>query len=171
MTFTPRTWAVGEVVPAATMNTEIRDQFNSFFGAWTAYTPTWTTVTTPPSLGNGTLVGQYMKIGRTCHVVIMLTIGSTTTAGTGGWRFALPATAATIASGSPGVLNWSYSTSASSNFMIGASPLPNGANTSDNIWMPNQVTAGDWNVMNESSPMVPAATYVLRGWGTYQTAA
>ncbi|MFD7709465.1 hypothetical protein [Streptomyces sp. NPDC059786] len=170
MTFSPRTWAVGEIVTAAQMNTEIRDQFNSFFGAWTPYTPTWTAVTTNPVLGNGTVIGQYQKIGRICHVVIMLTIGSTSTFGSGFWRLSLPFQAASVASGSPGVLNWSYSTSASSNFMIGASPLPNSTTTSDNIWMPNQGTIGDWNVMDSGSPFTPAANYILRGWGTYQTA-
>lgn len=170
MTFAPRTWAVGEVVPAAVMNTEIRDQFNSFFGAWTAYTPSWTAATTNPVLGNGTLVGQYMKVGRTCTVAIMLTIGSTSTFGSGFWRISLPAQAASVASGSPGILSWSYSTSAASNFMIGASPLPNSATNTDNIWMPHQTNPGDWNVMDASSPMVPAASYILRGWGTYQTA-
>ena len=171
MTFGPKTWVVGETVSAALLNQEIRDQWNSILGAWTAYTPTWTASTSAPSLGNGTVVGQYMKIGRTCHVVIMLTIGSTSTPGAGNWRLSLPFQAATIGSGSPGVLTWTYSTSASSNFMVGASPLPNGTTTSDNIWMPNQSTAGDWNVMTENSPMVPAASYILRGYGTYQTAA
>lgn len=170
MTFGPKTWIVGETVTAAYMNGEIRDQLNSFFGAWNSYTPVWTTLTTSPSLGNGTLTGQYMKIGRTCIVVIVFTVGSTSTPGTGSWRFSLPFPAATVSGGSPGVLNWTYSTSAASNFMLGAGPLPNGSTTSDNIWMPNQSTIGDYNVMNESSPMVPAAGYVLRGYGTYQTA-
>ncbi|MCI3155547.1 hypothetical protein ELQ39_28145 [Streptomyces sp. GB4-14] len=94
MTFTPRTWIVGEVVSAATMNQEIRDQFNSMFAAWTAYTPTWTASTTNPSLGNAVLTGRYMKYGRTVLVSIKLTMGSTTTYGTGLWRFALPTPAA-----------------------------------------------------------------------------
>lgn len=93
MTFAPRTWVVGEVVGAATMNQEIRDQFNSMFAAWTTYTPTWTS-STAPSLGNGTLVGRYMKIGRTVFVVIHLTTGSTTTYGSGSYNWSLPFTAA-----------------------------------------------------------------------------
>ncbi|MFE9098483.1 hypothetical protein [Streptomyces sp. NPDC007264] len=167
MTFAPRTWVVGETVTAALMNQEIRDQWNTVLGAWTAYTPAWTAVTTNPVLGNGTLVGQYMKIGRTCHLIITLTTGSTTTYGTGFWRLSLPFQAA---SGTPGVLNWAYSTSAANNFMIGSSVLPSSTSTSDNIWMPNQATTGDWNVMSETSPYAPAAGYILRGWGTYQTA-
>lgn len=167
MTFTPRTWVVGEVVTATLLNTEIRDQLNSMFGAWTSYTPAWTAVTTNPVLGNGTLTGAYMKVGRTCTVMITLTMGSTTTYGSGFWRISLPFQAAAT---SPGALTWAYATSAANNFQLGTSVLPNSATGSDNIWMPNQVTVGDWNVMNESSPYAPAAGYILRGWGTYQTA-
>lgn len=94
MTFAPRTWVVGEVVSAATMNQEIRDQFNSMFAAWTAYTPTWTSTSTAPALGNGTLTGRYMKIGRTVIGHINLITGSTTTYGTGNYSFSLPVQAA-----------------------------------------------------------------------------
>lgn len=90
MTFAPRTWIVGEVVSAATMNQEIRDQFNSMFAAWTAYTPTWTSTSTAPAIGNGTLTGRYMKIGRTVIVEINLIAGGTTTFGTGNYSFSLP---------------------------------------------------------------------------------
>lgn len=63
--------------------------------AWTTYTPTWTAATTNPTLGNGTLVGRYMRVdGRTIVAHINLTIGSTTTLGTGGYSFALPVTSA-----------------------------------------------------------------------------
>ncbi|MCX4974209.1 hypothetical protein [Streptomyces sp. NBC_00620] len=94
MTFAPRTWAVGEVVPAAIMNTEIRDQFNSMFAAWTSYTPVWTAATTNPVIGNGVILGRYMKIGRTVLGHINVTMGSTTTYGAGDYSFTLPAAGA-----------------------------------------------------------------------------
>jgi hypothetical protein len=93
VTSTPRTWVVGEVVTAALLNAEIRDQFLSFFGAWASDTPTWTASTTNPVIGNGTLTGRYLKIGRTVHRVIDLLTGSTTTYGSGTYAFAMPATA------------------------------------------------------------------------------
>lgn len=93
MTFAPRTWVVGEVVSAAIMNQEIRDQLNTFYGAWTAYTPAWT-ASTNPAIGNGTITGRYMKIGRTVLVEINLICGSTTTFGSGSWNFSLPAASA-----------------------------------------------------------------------------
>lgn len=97
MTFTPRTWVVGEVVTAALLNQEIRDQFNSMFAAWTTYTPTWGAENgSAPSLGNGTLNADYMKIGRVVHFRILLVWGSTTTGGgpNGNWTFTLPASPA-----------------------------------------------------------------------------
>lgn len=94
MTFAPRTWVVGEVVTAAIMNQEIRDQLNSMFSAWSTYTPVWTASTTNPVVNNGTLIGRYMKIGRTVICHINLTTGSTTTYGSGNYSFSLPVQAA-----------------------------------------------------------------------------
>lgn len=61
-------------------------------GAWTTYTPTWTALTTNPSLGNGTLIGKYSLNGKTCSAHVNLTMGSSTGYGSGDWRFALPFT-------------------------------------------------------------------------------
>lgn len=93
MTFTPRTWVVGEVVTAALLNQEIRDQFLSFFGAWTSDTPAWTASTTNPVIGNGSINGRYLKVGRTVHRVIDLLTGSTTTYGSGTYAFSMPVAA------------------------------------------------------------------------------
>ncbi|MEU7293325.1 hypothetical protein AB0A76_08995 [Streptomyces exfoliatus] len=85
---------VGEVVTAAMMNAEIRDQFTDLIAAWTAYVPIWTAATTNPNLSNGTIVGKYRKIGRLVNFQIDLTMGSTTTYGTGAWSITLPFQAA-----------------------------------------------------------------------------
>ncbi len=59
-------------------------------GAAISYTPTWTAQSANPSLGNGTLVGSYFQKGLLVDVFLNLTIGSTTTLGTGLWLFSLP---------------------------------------------------------------------------------
>jgi hypothetical protein len=64
-------------------------------GAMVTYTPTWTASTTNPAIGNGTLVGKYLRVGNFCYVRIRLQLGSTSTTGSGNWRFALPFTAQT----------------------------------------------------------------------------
>lgn len=93
MTFSPRTWVVGETVTAAMLNAEIRDQLNSMFDVWTSFTPVWSSSGTAPAIGNGSIVGRYMKIGRTVHAVIRMTCGATTTYGTGSYSWTLPFTA------------------------------------------------------------------------------
>lgn len=59
-------------------------------GAWTTYTPTWTGAGGNPAIGNGTLAGRYARIGRTIFFTIVVTMGSTTTYGTGAWSLTLP---------------------------------------------------------------------------------
>jgi hypothetical protein len=59
----------------------------------TTYTPTWTGTVTNPVVNNGTLSGRYMRAGKIVFLDIQLTIGSTTTFGSGAWGFALPLTA------------------------------------------------------------------------------
>lgn len=60
---------------------------NEVFTDWANFTPTWSAVTTPPSIGNGSIVGRYKKIGRVVHITIRLTWGSSTSGGTGNWQF------------------------------------------------------------------------------------
>ena len=62
-------------------------------GQWVDYTPTWTAVTTNPVIGNGNLTGRYTIVGKTVTCRIELKAGSTTTFGSGVWRFSLPFTA------------------------------------------------------------------------------
>jgi hypothetical protein len=57
---------------------------------WTSYTPVWTTFGSASSIGNGTLVGQYLKVGKLVYVQINFVGGSTTTFGNGAWYFSLP---------------------------------------------------------------------------------
>lgn len=61
---------------------------------WKDYTVSWSCVTGgAPSVGNGTLVGRYWRVGNVVTAVIQLTWGTTTGGGGGKWRFSLPVTA------------------------------------------------------------------------------
>lgn len=86
----PRTWATGETVTAAMMNAHVRDNFNAIGEYNTTWTPAWSCVTTPPALGNGTLIGRYTDTAEWVDFFIHLTAGSTTTFGSGAWQFDLP---------------------------------------------------------------------------------
>jgi hypothetical protein len=62
-------------------------------GTWANYTPAWSSSGTAPAVGNGSITGRYVQIGKTVHVSVKLLAGSTTTFGTGGLSFSLPVTA------------------------------------------------------------------------------
>lgn len=63
-------------------------------GSWTAFTPTWTASGTPPALGNGSISGAYCQVGKLIVCRGQLTMGNTTTFGTGAYSISLPAPAA-----------------------------------------------------------------------------
>lgn len=67
-------------------------------GEWTNFTPTWTASSSNPSIGDGLIEGRYKMVGKTVHVWMMMTAGSTTTFGTGEYKVSLPVPARAIAS-------------------------------------------------------------------------
>lgn len=88
---TPTT--LGTNPTAALLNQQIRDNFKAIGNPWTSYTPTWTATTTNPTIGNGTLHGFYVAAGKLILGRFVLIFGSTTTVGSGSYRFTLPVTA------------------------------------------------------------------------------
>jgi microcystin-dependent protein len=69
---------------------------NTIIGSVQTYVPVWTAVTVNPTLGNGTLTGRYIQIGKLVRFNVVLTIGGTTTLGTGAWIFTLPIASADV---------------------------------------------------------------------------
>jgi hypothetical protein len=68
---------------------------NSIGAAWETYTPTWTAAITNPAIGNGFIAGRYVQIQKLVHAQISITMGSTTTYGSGVYYFGLPITSKT----------------------------------------------------------------------------
>ncbi|MEV0779169.1 hypothetical protein [Streptomyces sp. NPDC050428] len=164
MTFAPRTWVVGEVVTGALMNTEIRDQFNSMFAAWTTYTPAWTASTTNPILGTSTLTGRYLKVGRRVDIDMLLTTASGVGFGSGVYSFSVPFTAASASvsylgtARCTGVATW-----------IGQTILASGG-TTFNATFPSTATDTRGTNMGRNDPEIHAVGMVLRATLTYQSA-
>ncbi len=80
-------------VPTATELDTWHDALNALSNTFTAYAPAWASSGTAVSLGNGTVVGKYSQIGKMVFFNITLTIGSSTTVGTGSYTLSLPVTA------------------------------------------------------------------------------
>jgi hypothetical protein len=175
MTFAPRTWVVGEVVTAALLNSEIRDQFNTMFGAWTDYTPTWIAESGgTPAVNNGTLTGRYLKTGRTVHFLTKLTVGSTTTFGNANanWAFGLPASPSAAYNGARGA-NVSFRLSGTGEARGSGEISTNNSGTVRNLAggsvfsTTNQL---DNTVWDQSNPMTAAAGMTVAISGTYEAA-
>lgn len=64
--------------------------------AWASYTPAWTSNGTAPSLMNGTFTGLWTQVGKTVFFRFDLTFGSSTTFGTGAYRFGIPVPAVAL---------------------------------------------------------------------------
>lgn len=78
-----------------------RTQINSNTApGWTTFTPTWTGATTNPVIGNGSISGKYRRSATSdiVHFWIYILMGSTTTYGSGVWRFGIGAMPALSAS-------------------------------------------------------------------------
>lgn len=91
----PRTWVAGETVTAAVMNTHVRDNLKAIGDPLTAYgsASSWTASTTNPVLNNGTWDGRFSQAGKWVEFRVTITMGSTTTFGSGQYSLALPAAA------------------------------------------------------------------------------
>jgi hypothetical protein len=60
------------------------------FPAYFNFSPTWTgNAGTNPDIGNGSIVGKFTTIGTVCQVTVKITMGSTTTYGSGGLTYVL----------------------------------------------------------------------------------
>lgn len=83
-------FAAGQKLTAAALNAAVG-------ATWTVYSPTWSAATTAPVIGNGSIYGGYVKIGKTITCRIAIKPGTTTTYGSGTWTFSLPEAAANVA--------------------------------------------------------------------------
>lgn len=139
--------------------------------AWTTYTPTWTATTTNPAIGNGTITdtGAYVQIGKTVHFRLKITMGSTTTFGTGGFYVGLPVA---HNHGTESQIGRLHMYDSSSNTRCGGVGYTHSASTS-NIFLsyPNATTSqNSLSGITSSAPFTWAASDVLSVTGTYEAA-
>lgn len=164
----PRTWVASEVVTAALLNTHVRDNLKALGDPWTAYTPAWTSSGTAPALGNGTITGAYIQTGKRIEFRIVLTMGSTTTFGTGTYDLSLPAFTASAGMGRASVGGTAFDSSATSTYPIVGLILASATTATLRAW---PTTAG--NALAAITPTVPftfATSDVITISGTYEAA-
>ncbi len=138
-------------------------------GAWTSYTPTWSSTGTQPVLGNGTITGRYCLQGKRLDVVVNLTIGATTTNGTLLYSFSLPAGFTTAATAQYNGQAWIVDSG--TGYYIGVAHANAGATTfmAYFAYAPNAATAYGADPWSASFPMTPATGDTIQMQITVQT--
>lgn len=132
-----------------------------FGGTWTAYTPTWTTSGTSPAIGNGSITGAWTQIGKTVHFRAMISMGSTTSYGTGIWYIGLPANGASASGFGLGVANC-YDSSAGRRYV-----RPGVFQSPASVFLPDEPAA---SYVGATGPFTWAAGDYLAISGTYEVA-
>lgn len=79
------TFAAGDIPTASELDTW-HDALDALSSAWVAYTPTLTGIT----IGNGSITGKYMQLGKLVHFNVAMTWGSTTSWTTPFWSLPVP---------------------------------------------------------------------------------
>lgn len=155
---TPRTWVAAETVTAAELNAEIRDAVTGIQAAWTAYTPTTTGIT----LGNGTVTGRWLRIGKTVDFQCVFTFGSTS-AVTASPTFTLPATAQTT--GWYAAESTAYNTT---NYWPIAGVCDTTARVICRVW--NGTAGLNFSAISSTIPFTWATGHILTVQGRYEAA-
>lgn len=136
-------------------------------GVWTSFTPTWTAPTNP-TLGNGTLVTRWCRVGRMITWMGTLTLGSTSNGGTGIWNMSLPVTPASGA----GIPAWRGAASyfkPGDNDYQGQSVISPGGTVVDFVVKTSSSAQSFSNVSN-TVPVAAASTNALTWSITYEAA-
>jgi hypothetical protein len=139
--------------------------------AWTSFTPTWGISLGGNSLGNGTLDGKYFRIGKLCHVHARLTIGSTTSFGSGGFfLFTMPFTMLTTfpTGGARRVGDFSIFDASTSN--VGMGYVRQYDSTRVVMEYPQTSMMTSYQVVTNTAPMTWATGDVLDLWLTIELA-
>lgn len=165
---TPLTITGGQTAGVSTAFNSHATDLAIIGGARPNYTPTWTQSSTNPTLSNGTLTGDFRQVDKEVDFFIQLTIGSTTTIGTGTFLFALPVAARRSGwQALGGVIDASAGTTQS--IPVVGEVVP-GALTqmAMRVW---PSTAGNgFQVMNQTQPVTWATGDVITLSGRYEAA-
>lgn len=155
---------VGRATTDTLTNKDLSSSTNTFPG-WATYSPTWAGSSSNPAIGNGTLYGAYVQIGKTVIVYVSIQPGSTTTFGSGFWTISLPVTAASSGKAAAGHGSFQCSThSGGANFNT-ANAYP--YSTSAMVW---EVGSGMRANVDATHPFTWANGDSFYGTFTYQAA-
>lgn len=131
--------------------------------AWQNWSPTLNNLT----LGNGTVVAQYIQIGKTVHFRFKLTFG-TTTSMTGAFSITPPSTANANAPGFT-IGNAQLTQTGTDNY-FGVTDLTGTTAIAPVVVQKSATNLLDRATVNATTPFTWASTHVISMYGTYEAA-
>lgn len=145
---------------------------------WKSYTPTWLGSTTNPSIGNGTITGQWRQVGDTMDVTIDILAGSTTSGGSGTYSWSIPSgftidTTKIVAANQTiaGIAKWYQSSGTLNNLNIGS--VQYASTTTVNVFTGSPATgpnnwgsAAPYNAVNSTTMISIQFSVPIVGWST-----
>lgn len=131
-----------------------------FTAAGASYTPAWTGSVSNPVINNGTIVGQYVLIGKLCWFSVTITAGSGTTYGSGNYLVSLPFTAA--GSGLNQTVTGDLLNVGIQHYQVTASIAASGTTTNEILAMSNAAGPTNWQAANPFT-FGTADTFIISG--------
>lgn len=167
--------ASGFPYPATTESADVQrdlkalaDYLEAAVGVWTAYTPAWTSSGTAPAIGNGSLQGAYVKIGKLGIFRASITLGSTTTIGTGAYSLSLPPGWSTAATVTEQAVTGLFIDASAGTYDMGLGRIPPGATTvGRGLFVDGATGLNGWSA---TVPVVPANGDIITFSGSLQLA-
>jgi hypothetical protein len=144
-------------IPSAGDWQQIRDAIRAIALPWSTYATVWSSTGTQPAIGNGTIASEYWLLGKTFYNYGSITMGSTTTYGTGSWLISLPVSLLTTATiGHLYVRDSSTATNDKAGAVLGASATTMALHVGGNVTATNPFTwaTGDslrWSILGETA--------------------
>lgn len=124
---------------------------------FSSYTPAWTSTGTQPALVDGTAVGSYVQLGDLVMGSLQITLGSSSTNGTGTYRFSIPVEAAVTTTRFP----LGHGTVRDTGTAVWSCVATPGTSTTLELVVANSVTTP--GLATATAPMTPASgdTYLV----------
>lgn len=144
---------------------QITQAVDALGAAWTAYTPTWT-ASTPPVIGNGSIDAAYLLIGKLAFFRCKITMGSTTTFGSGQWNIGMPYPPKTDK------IRFADSQAydSSANAYYPAAAMWNNPGSLSVLWTPGTTAGGPDRAINATTPFTWAQSDQMIVRGLYERA-
>lgn len=129
--------------------------------AWTDWTVAWASTGTQPAVGNATISGRYKTVGKLCFFFFSITMGSTTTYGTGTYSFSFPPGVTSFAGASS--VAFGFRDTSAATHTVGWSVYNSGSTAMD-----ARPVGG--NLAGPTTPYTFAANDIIRAWGWVELA-